>query len=48
MLRLVTDENFNGDIARGLLLRQPDLDLVRVQDVKLTLDAQSRQNGRAG
>lgn len=36
MLRLVADENFNGDIVRGLLLRQPDLDLVRVQDVGLT------------
>lgn len=35
MLRLLADENFNGDIIRGLLLRQPDLDLVRVQDVDL-------------
>ncbi|QUW04760.1 DUF5615 family PIN-like protein [Chloracidobacterium validum] len=35
MLRLLTDENFNGDIVRGLLLRQPDLDIVRVQDVGL-------------
>jgi hypothetical protein len=35
MLRLLADENFNGDILRGLLLRQPDLDLVRVQDVGL-------------
>jgi predicted nuclease of predicted toxin-antitoxin system len=35
MLRLLADENFNGDIVRGLLLRQPDLDLVRVQDVRL-------------
>lgn len=33
MLRLLTDENFNGDIVRGLLLRQPDLDIIRVQDV---------------
>ena len=31
MLRLLADENFNGDIVRGLLLREPDLDLVRVQ-----------------
>jgi hypothetical protein len=30
MLRLLADENFNGDILRGLLLRQPDLDIVRV------------------
>lgn len=35
MLRLLTDENFNGDIVRGLLLRQPDLDIIRVQDVGL-------------
>jgi hypothetical protein len=35
MLRLVSDENFNGDIVRGLLLRQPALDLYRVQDVGL-------------
>jgi len=35
MLRLLTDENFNGDILRGLLLKQPDLDIVRVQDVGL-------------
>jgi predicted nuclease of predicted toxin-antitoxin system len=35
MLRLLADENFNGDIVRGLLLRQPDLDLVRVQDAGL-------------
>jgi hypothetical protein len=35
MLRLVSDENFNGDIVRGLRLRRPDLDLVRAQDVGL-------------
>jgi len=35
MLRLVSDENFNGDIVRGLLLRYPALDLYRVQDVGL-------------
>jgi hypothetical protein len=35
MLRLLADENFHGDIVRGLLLRLPDLDLVRVQDVGL-------------
>ena len=33
MLRLLADENFNGDVVRALLLRQPDLDIVRVQDV---------------
>src|SRR5712691_6241902 len=35
MLRLLSDENFNGDIVRGLLLRCPTLDLCRVQDVGL-------------
>ena len=35
MLHLVSDENFNGDIVRGLLLRHPTLDLHRVQDVGL-------------
>ena len=35
MLRLLSDENFNGDIVRGLLLCHPDLDLHRVQDVGL-------------
>ena len=35
MLKLLSDENFNGDIVRGLFLRQPDLDLLRVQDVGL-------------
>ena len=35
MLRLLADENFNGDIVRALLLRQPDLDIIRVQDVGL-------------
>lgn len=35
MLQLLTDENFNGDIIRGILLRHPEIDLVRVQDVGL-------------
>jgi len=35
MVRLLSDENFNGEIVRGLLLRYPDLDLRRVQDVGL-------------
>jgi predicted nuclease of predicted toxin-antitoxin system len=35
MLSLLSDENFNGDIIRGLFLRQPSLDLLRVQDVGL-------------
>ena len=36
MLRLATDENFNNDIVRGLFRRQPELDLVRIQDVGLS------------
>lgn len=35
MLSLLSDENFNGDIVRGLMLRKPNLDLLRVQDVGL-------------
>jgi hypothetical protein len=35
MLLLVSEENFNNDIVRGLLRRNPDLDIVRVQDVGL-------------
>lgn len=52
MLRLLADENFNGDIVRALLLRQPDLDIVRVQDVGLTgigdhdILAWAAENGR--
>jgi len=36
MLRLAADENFNGDIVRGLLRRNPKLEIVRVQDVGLS------------
>lgn len=35
MLKLASDENFNGDILRGLYRRRPDLNVVRVQDVGL-------------
>lgn len=35
MIKLATDENFDGDILRGLLRRQPDLDIVRVQDTEI-------------
>ncbi|MEG4841556.1 DUF5615 family PIN-like protein [Microcoleus sp. B9-D4] len=34
-MRLLTDENFNGGILRGLVRRLPELDIVRVQDVGL-------------
>jgi len=36
MLPLAADENFNGDIVRGLLRRNPKLDIVRVQEVGLS------------
>jgi len=36
MLRLVADENLNNSIVRGLLRRQPELDIVRIQDVGLS------------
>jgi hypothetical protein len=36
LLRLVSDENFHGDIVRGLRRRFPDIDFVRVQDVGLS------------
>jgi len=36
VLRFLADENFNGDITRGLLLRDPNIDLIRVQDVGLS------------
>ncbi|MEH2371935.1 DUF5615 family PIN-like protein [Nostoc sp.] len=34
-MRLLTDENFNGSILRGLIRRLPRLDIVRVKDVGL-------------
>ena len=36
MLQFAADENFNGDIVRGLLRRNPKLDIIRVQDVGLS------------
>lgn len=51
MLRLLADENFNNDILRGLAKRNPDLDVIRVQDVGLSntadeiiLDWAAREN----
>lgn len=35
MLRLAADADVHGDIIRGLRLRLPELDLVRVHDVGL-------------
>ena len=36
MLRFAADENFNNDIVRGLLRRQPKLDIVRIQTIGLS------------
>ena len=36
MLRLISDENFHGDIVRGLRRRLPEIDLIRVQDAGLS------------
>lgn len=36
MLLLAADENLNGNIVRGLLRRNPTLDIVRLQDVGLS------------
>ncbi len=36
MLRLLTDQNLNGDIVRGLFRRMQAIQLVRVQDLGLS------------
>jgi hypothetical protein len=36
MLRFAADENFNNDIVRGLRRRNPELDIVRVQEAGLS------------
>jgi hypothetical protein len=36
VIRLLADENFNNNIVRGVRLREPNIDLVRVQDVGLS------------
>jgi predicted nuclease of predicted toxin-antitoxin system len=36
MLRFLSDENFNGDIVRGLRLHRAVIDLIRTQDVGLS------------
>ena len=35
MISLAADENFNNDIVRGILRRDPTIDIVRVQDAGL-------------
>jgi hypothetical protein len=34
-MRLLADENFHGDVLRGLLRVEPKLDIVRVQDTEI-------------
>ena len=36
MLRFLTDENFSGKIIRGLLRREPAIDILSVRDAGLT------------
>lgn len=36
MTRFLADENFNNQIMRGVLRQNPDVDIVRVQDVSLS------------
>jgi len=36
VIRLVTDEDFDNRILRGLLRRLPELDVVRLQDTHLS------------
>ena len=35
MLRLLSDENFNGIVLRGLKIKSPSFDVLRVQDLEL-------------
>src|SRR5262249_24378497 len=52
MLRLTDDENFNNDIVRGARRRNPQVDIVRLQDAGLsesddpTILEWAAQNGR--
>lgn len=36
MIRFAADENFNGDIIRGLRRRSPEIDVVTVQEAGLS------------
>jgi hypothetical protein len=36
MIPLLADENFNNQIVRGILRRNPKVDIVRIQDMGLT------------
>jgi len=36
MLRLAADGNLNNDLVRGMLRREPGVDIVRIQDAGLS------------
>lgn len=36
MIRFLADENFDNDILRGVLRRNPNIDIVKVQDIGLS------------
>jgi predicted nuclease of predicted toxin-antitoxin system len=36
MIRFLADENLNNQIVRGVLRRNPNIDIVRVQDIGLS------------
>lgn len=36
MIRFLADENFDNRIVRGLLRRNPELDVIRVQDLEIS------------
>ncbi|MBD2578019.1 DUF5615 family PIN-like protein [Oscillatoria sp. FACHB-1406] len=36
MIRFLADENFNNQIVRGILRQNPNIDIVRLQDVGLS------------
>jgi hypothetical protein len=38
MLKLLADENFDNTILRRLLRRQPNIDIIRVQDVDILVN----------
>jgi hypothetical protein len=35
MLKLAADENFNGKIVRGLLRRNPHIDIIHIRDTEI-------------
>lgn len=35
MLKVAADENFNNDILRAMINRNPDIDIIRIQDTEM-------------